>query len=55
MNTADSETVIVTIVNAISFEPFSAASSGVSPASMWRTAFSSITIASSTMNPMHRI
>ena len=34
MNTAASETVIETIVKPISFEPFSAASSGASPRSM---------------------
>ena len=33
----------------------SAASSGVSPRSMWRTMFSSITIASSTTKPIERI
>src|SRR5437660_1877263 len=40
MNTAASDTVIDTIVNPISFEPFSAASNGRSPCSMWRTMFS---------------
>src|ERR1043165_8778828 len=47
MNTAASDVVIVRIVKPISCEPFSDASSGFSPASMWRTMFSSITIASS--------
>ena len=50
-NTAASEIVIETIVNAISFEPRNAASSGGSPRSMCRTMFSSITIASSTTKP----
>ena len=51
MNTAASDVVIVMIVNPISFDPASAASSGVSPCSMWRTMFSSMTIASSTTKP----
>jgi hypothetical protein len=55
MNTAASEAVIVTIVKAISLEPDNAAISGDWPASMWRTAFSSITIASSTTNPTERM
>ena len=55
MNTAASDVVIVRIVKPISFEPFSAASSGASPLSMWRTMFSSITIASSTTKPIERI
>ena len=52
MKTAASDVVIVRIVKPISFDPLSAASSGASPASMWRTMFSSITIASSTTKPM---
>jgi len=55
MNTAASDVVIVRIVKAISFEPFSAASNAASPASRWRTMFSSITMASSTTNPMERM
>ncbi len=55
MNTAASDVVIVRIVKPISFEPESAASSGPSPASMCRTMFSSITIASSTTKPIERI
>ena len=51
MNTAASETVIDKMVKAISLEPVSAASLGFSPSSMWRTMFSSITMASSTTNP----
>ena len=55
MNTAASETVIEMMVKPISFEPLSAASNGSSPVSMWRTMFSSITMASSTTKPMDRI
>jgi hypothetical protein len=43
------------IVKPISFEPFSAASSGGSPRSRCRTMFSSITIASSTTKPIERM
>jgi hypothetical protein len=52
MNTAASEVVIVRIVKPISFEPASAAVSGRSPFSRWRTMFSNMTIASSTTNPV---
>jgi hypothetical protein len=55
MNTAASDVVIVMIVKPISFDPVSAASSGVSPRSRWRTMFSSITIASSTTKPIERM
>ena len=55
MNTAASERVIETMVKPISLEPCSAATSGVSPFSMCRTIFSSMTMASSTTNPMERI
>ncbi len=51
MNTATSETVIEMMVKVISREPLRAASMGAMPASVWRTMFSSITIASSTTNP----
>ncbi|MEA2166591.1 MAG: hypothetical protein QOK37_4718 [Thermoanaerobaculia bacterium] len=51
MKTAVSEIVIETMVKPISFDPFSAASSGFSPISMCRTIFSSMTIASSTTKP----
>ncbi len=51
MNTATSESVIERIVKPISREPSSAASNGVSPISMWRTMFSSMTMASSTTKP----
>jgi len=47
-NTAASDNVIEIMVNPISRDPFSAAANGVSPASIWRTMFSSMTIASST-------
>ena len=55
MKTAASESVMETIVKPISREPASAASKGFSPFSMWRTMFSSMTMASSTTNPMERI
>ncbi len=55
MNTAASDVVIVMIVKPISRDPLSAASRGPSPCSMWRTMFSSITIASSTTKPMERM
>ena len=51
MNTATSEKVIDRMVKAISLEPFSAASNGLMPPSMWRVMFSSMTIASSTTKP----
>ena len=51
MNTAISEKVIDTMVKPISREPFSAASKGRMPPSMWRTMFSSMTMASSTTKP----
>ena len=51
MNTADRDRVIETIVNPISREPSSAACIGRFPISIWRTMFSSITMASSTTNP----
>src|SRR6266571_3848427 len=51
MNTAISENVIEMMVNPISREPLSAASNGRMPPSMWRTMFSSMTMASSTTKP----
>ena len=51
MNTATSDSVIEMIVKPISRDPLSAASNGRMPSSMWRTMFSSITIASSTTKP----
>ena len=55
MNTAISESVIEKMVKPISPAPCSAASYGGMPASMWRTMFSSITIASSTTKPTARV
>src|SRR5664280_3267724 len=55
MNTAASESFIDTMVKPISPEPLSAACKGGSPISMCRTMFSSMTMASSTTNPMERI
>jgi hypothetical protein len=55
MKTAASEIVIEMIVKPISFEPRNAASSGFSPFSMWRTMFSSMTMASSTTNPTESV
>ncbi len=52
-NTAISDSVMETTVKPISSTPVSAASSGDSPFSMWRTMFSITTIASSTTKPMH--
>lgn len=50
MNTATSEALIEITVDATSRAPFSAASRGLSPASIWRATFSSTTTASSTTN-----
>src|SRR5665647_3913563 len=55
IKTAASESVMETMVKPISREPVRAACIGVSPISMWRTMFSSMTMASSTTNPMERI
>src|SRR5260370_21524035 len=55
INTATSETVIDTIVKPISREPFKAASIALSPSSMRRTMFSSITTASSTTKPTDNV
>jgi hypothetical protein len=55
MNTATSDSVIDTMVKPTSFEPLKAASIGFSPASIWRTMFSSMTIASSTTKPTARV
>ena len=52
ISTAISDTVSETMVKAICFDPFSAASSGVSPSSRKRATFSIITIASSTTKPV---
>ncbi len=55
MNTAASDTVIETMVKAISAEPSKAARIGCLPISMCRTMFSSITIASSTTKPTESV
>src|ERR1700732_2119030 len=52
INTATSEILIDITVNPISLAPFSAASKGFMPSSIWRVMFSSTTIASSTTNPV---
>ena len=51
MNTAVSDSVIDRIVKPTSRAPSNAACIGGFPISMWRTMFSSITIASSTTKP----
>jgi len=55
MNTAASETVMDTMVKAISLEPCMAASKGRMPSSCSRTMFSSMTIASSTTKPTESV
>ncbi len=55
MNTDTSDSVIERIVKPISREPFSAAVYTGSPFSMWRTMFSSMTIASSTTKPTDNV
>ena len=55
IKTAASERVIETMVNPISRAPLSAACIGRSPISMWRTMFSSITMASSTTKPTESV
>jgi len=55
INTATSDTVIEIIVKPISFDAASAASRRVLPISMWRTTFSSITMASSTTKPTESV
>ncbi len=51
MNTAASDSVMERMVKPTSRAPANAASSAGVPFSMWRTMFSSITMASSTTNP----
>ena len=51
MNTATRDSVIDRIVKPISPEPWNAAARTGMPASMWRTMFSSMTMASSTTKP----
>lgn len=52
IRTAISDRVSAMMVKPISFEPARAASSGLSPASLRRAIFSTITIASSTTKPV---
>ncbi len=51
MNTAARDRVMDTMVKLISREPSRAARCGPAPSSMWRTMFSSMTMASSTTKP----
>ena len=55
INTDTKDTVMDTIVKAISLPPLSEACMGVMPSSTWRTMFSSITIASSTTSPTAKV
>src|SRR3984957_12305575 len=55
MKTAMSEMLSEMTVNPICFAPLSAASMGGSPASMYRTIFSIMTMASSTTNPVEMV
>ena len=55
MKTAASDRVIDRMVKPISREPSKAAWRGSSPISMWRTMFSSMTMASSTTNPTESV
>ena len=55
MNTAARDRVMDTMVKPISREPSRAASMRPIPCSMWRTMFSSTTIASSTTKPTARV
>ncbi len=55
MNTAARDRVMDTMVKPISLDPRNAASRGASPCSMWRTMFSSMTMASSTTKPRDRV
>ena len=55
MKTAASDSVIETMVKAISFDPSSAACMRGFPISMCRTMFSSMTIASSTTKPTESV
>jgi hypothetical protein len=54
-NTAASDSVIERMVNPISRAPLRAASIRLSPCSMWRTMFSSMTTASSTTKPTESV
>ena len=55
MKTAASDRVMEMMVKPISLEPSNAACIGGDPISIWRTMFSSMTMASSTTNPTHRM
>src|SRR5208283_1101184 len=55
MNTATREMVMDKMVNPISLDPFKAAVIALSPCSMCRTIFSSITMASSTKKPTESV
>ncbi len=55
MKTATSDTLNETTVNPICLAPFNAASKGESPASMKRTMFSIMTMASSTTKPVEMV
>ena len=55
ISTAISETVSDRIVKPICSEPFSAAVNGSSPSSRYRAIFSTITMASSTTNPVEMV
>jgi hypothetical protein len=55
MKTAARDNVIERMVKPISREPLSDAAMGASPSSVWRTMFSSITMASSTTKPIDRM
>ena len=55
MKTAASDKVIEMMVKPISLAPRNAASIGRSPISMWRTMFSSMTMASSTTKPTESV
>ena len=55
MNTAASEMVMDRMVKPISREPSMEACIALLPISMWRTMFSSMTMASSTTNPTESV
>ena len=54
-NTASSDNVAANTANAISFVPLPAASIGVAPSSIWRTMFSTTTMASSIRMPTAKL
>ncbi len=55
MKTAARESVMEMMVKPISRDPMIAAWRGVSPSSIWRTMFSSMTMASSTTKPTESV